>query len=91
MPSSFENFVQFVPRPQLKKNGNLLLKTGSSSASSESRAESQIVYCPELHHVTLQYLANFLPFLKSKNIGSPDGNPTRSSTEHLVGRPTDLH
>ena len=33
MPSLYENLVvQFVPKPQLEKNGNLLLKTGSSSA-----------------------------------------------------------
>ena len=43
MPSSHENLVQFVPRPQLKKHGNLLLKTGSGSALSESGAISQKV------------------------------------------------
>ena len=45
MPSSDENLVQFLPRPQLKKNYNLLLKTGSGSGSalSESRAKSQKV------------------------------------------------
>ena len=37
-------FVQFVGRPQLK-NGNLWLKAGSCSASSESGAKSQIPYC----------------------------------------------
>ena len=34
-------------------------------------------YCPEFHHVTLQYPANFLHFLQSENIGSPDGDPIR--------------
>ena len=40
IPSSYENLgVQFVPKPELKNNGNLLLKTGSSSALSESGAK----------------------------------------------------
>ena len=43
MPLSHENLPQFVPRPQLKKKGNLLLKTGSGSALSESAAKSQKV------------------------------------------------
>ena len=34
-------------------------------------------YCPEFHHVTLQYPANFLHFLQSENIGSPHGDPVR--------------
>ena len=67
-------FVQFVGRPQLK-NGNLWLKTGSCSASSESGAKSQIPYCSYQHHVTLQCPAYFLHFLQTENIGSPDGDP----------------
>ena len=32
-------------------------------------------------HVTLQYPANFLHFLQTENIGSPDGDPI---TEHVA-------
>ena len=69
MSPSNENLVQFVPRPRLQK-GNMFFETGSNSAS-----ESQLAYCPVLHHVTLQCPANFLHFLQSENIGSPDGDP----------------
>ena len=66
-------------KASIEKNGNLLLKTGSSSALSEYGAiiKEPKGYCPEFHHVTLQYPANFLHFLQSENIGSPDGNPIR--------------
>ena len=63
----------------IEKNGNLLLKTGSSSALLESGAiiKEPKCYCPEFHHMTLQYPANFPHFLQSENIGSPDGDPIR--------------
>ena len=60
--------MQFVPRSQLEKNGNMLLKTGSSSALSESGAKSQIAYCPELCHVIFAISSNFLHILQSENI-----------------------
>ena len=34
-----------------------------------------MAFCPVLHHVTSQCPANFLNFLQSENIGSPDGDP----------------
>ena len=65
-PQSLLDLKAFVFNLQLK-NGNMWLKTGSCSASSEP-------YCPCWHHTTLQYLANFLHFLQSENIGSSDGD-----------------
>ena len=63
-------------KASIVKNGNLLLKTEVVMLYQNMELIKEPKgYFPEFYHVTLQYPANFLHFLQSENIGSPDGDP----------------